>query len=126
MQQEEACESDPLDQRELLVQALPRTPLVPVERRVALAEQAVAEGTQLHDGRLVAVGEVGIAVAELLRQVELEPLRELARPRHRPSVVGKTLEHLGRREQHRLVVPSPLALAAVERRAVANRDKRVL
>ena len=47
VQQEEAGEPDPLDQRELLVEPLPRAPLVPVEIRVALAEQAVAESAQL-------------------------------------------------------------------------------
>ena len=42
------------------------------------------------------------------------------------AVVGEPLEHLGGREQHRLVVAAPLALAPVERRAVADRDERVL
>ena len=126
MQEEEAGEADALDQRELFVEALASTPLVSVQRRVPLAEQAVAERAQLHDRRLVAVGEVRIAVAELLREVELEPLRELARARDRLPVVGEPLEQLGRREQHRLVVAAPLALAPVERRAVADRDERVL
>ena len=100
--------------------------LCPFAIGVALAEQAVAERAQLHDRRLVAVGEVRIAVAELLRQVELEPLRELAGARDRVPVVGEALVHLVGREQHRLVVAAPLALAAVERRAVADRDERVL
>ena len=103
-----------------------RAALVAVRRRVALAEEAVAELAQLLDRRLVAVGEVGVAVAELLRQVELEALRELTGALDRGSVVGEALVHLLRREQHRLVVAAPLALAAVERRAVADRDERVL
>ena len=126
VQQEEAGEPDPLDQVELLVEALPRAPLVPVEIRVALPEQAVAERAQLCDRRRVAVREVRIAVAELLGQVELEPLRELGRARDRFPVVGKPLVHLLGREQHRLVVAAPLALAAVERRAVVDGDERVL
>ena len=126
MQQEEPGEADALDQRELFVETLPSASLVPVQRCVPLAEQAVAERAQLHDRRLVAVGEVRVAVAELLREVELEPLRELARPRDRFPVVGEPFEQLGRREQHRLVVAAPFALAPVERRAVADRDERIL
>ena len=100
--------------------------LWPFADGVALAEEAVAELAQLLDRGLVAVGEVGVAVAELLRQVELETLRELTGALDRGSVVGETLVHLLRCEQHRLVVAAPLALAAVERRAVADRDERVL
>ena len=99
---------------------------MPVECRVPLTEQPVAESAQLHDRRLVAVGEIRIAIAELLREVEFEPLRELARPCNRFLVVGKPLEQLGRREQHGLVIAAPLALAPVERRAVADRDEGIL
>ena len=74
---------------ELLVEARRARPLVPVRDGVALAEEAVAQRAQLLDRRLVAVGEVGIAVAELLRQVELEPLRELDGALDRGPVVGK-------------------------------------
>ncbi len=126
VQQEEACEPDPLDQVELVLETPPRAPLVPVEIRVALPEQSVAERAQLCDRRRVAVREVRIAVAELLRQIELEPLRELGRARNGVSVVGKPLVHLLGREQHRLVVAAPLALAAVQRRAVVDGDERVL
>ena len=46
-----------------------------------------------HVGRLGAVGEVGVAVAELLGQVEREPVGELDRARDGVAVVGEALEH---------------------------------
>ena len=55
----------------------------------------LADAAQLHDRGLGAVGEVGIAVAELLREVELEPLGELDGARDRVAVVGEALEHVG-------------------------------
>ncbi len=85
----------------------------------------VADALQLH-GRRLAVGEVGVAVAEVGGQVEAEPVGELARALDGAAVVGEALERLVRSEQHRLVVAAPLALAAVERRAFANRDEHVL
>src|SRR5206468_2383153 len=111
---EEAGETDALDQVELLVEAPTRVTLVPVCRRVALAEEAVAEHAQLLDRGLVPIREVGVAVAELLRQVELEPLREVDCARDCGSIVREALVHLVRREQHGLVVAAPLALAAFE------------
>ena len=74
-----------------------------------------------------AVGEVGVAVAELLGEVEGESLRDP----HRALGCGpvdphKALDHLGRRAEHRLAVAAAFALAAVERGAAADRDERVL
>ena len=102
-------------------------PLVAVEVAVALGERALADAAQLDDRRLVAVGEVRIAVAELLGQVELEPLGELARSARRRH---------GRRQSDRasapggqkdgLVVAAPLPLAALERGAAADGDEHVL
>ena len=97
-----------------------------VARRVAVGERASQTGASCRIGRVGAVGEVGVAVAELLRQVELEPLGDLDRACDGVAVVGEALEHLGRREQDALVVAAPLALAAVERGAVADRDEHVL
>ena len=57
---------------------------------------------------------------------KLEPFGELAGALDRVAVVGEALEHLVGREQDRLVVAAPLALAAVERRALADRDEHVL
>ena len=91
---------------------------------VALGEGAVADGAQLDVGRVGAVGEVGVAVAELLGQVEGAAVGDLARARG--GVARQALEHLVRREQDGLVVAAALLLAAVERGAVADRDERVL
>ncbi len=109
---------------ELVVEPLARALLVAVCVPVALCERTVADHAQLHVGRVDAVGEVGVAIAELLRQVEGAAFCDLARAER--GVARQPLEHLGRREQHRLVVAAPLALAAVERRAVPDRDERVL
>ena len=91
----------------------------PFSAAVALGERALADAAELDDRRLLAVGEVGIAVAELLGEVELEPLGELARAGDRVAVEREAVEHVGRRGEHAFVVAAPLALAAVERRAAA-------
>jgi len=85
---------------------------VPVRIRIAVVEGDVADLPQLHVGRIGAVGEVGVAIAQLLREVEQAPIGDLARAQR--CVTRQALEHLLRREQHALVVATPLALAAVE------------
>jgi hypothetical protein len=77
-------------------------------------------------GRLFAVGEIGIAVAELLGEVEPQPLGELDRRAHGLGVVGKACGGLVRRAESGLVVSPPLGLAALERRPVLDRDEDVL
>ncbi len=89
-------------------------------------EGAVADPGELDVGGLLAVGEVRIAVPELLGEIELEARGELGGARDRVPVVREALGCLGRRLQDAVVVPAPLALAAVERGAVRNRDERVL
>ena len=86
----------------------------------------MADRGELADRRLVAVREVRIAVAELLREVELEPLREDRAPLGSRAVEGEALEHLLGRAQVALAVPAPLRLAALERGAAADRDEDVL
>ena len=87
----------------------------------------IADRAQLADRRVCAVGEVGVAVAELLGEVEGQALGEKGGALGRRAVdAGEALDHLFRRPQHRLSVPSPLPLAAVERGAAADRDERVL
>ena len=93
---------------------------------VALGDCGLADRGELLDGRLLAVREVRVAVPELLRQVELEPLREHGASLRRGAVEGEALEHLLRRPQVALAVPAPLGLAALERRAAADRDEDVL
>ena len=95
-----------------------------VQPGVALLERAVADALELAARRL-AVGEVGIAVAEVGCEIEAQALGELARALDR-AVVGEALEHLAGREQNRLVVTATLGLRAVERRALADRDEHVL
>ena len=87
----------------------------------------VADRVELADRGVGAVGEVGVAVAELLGEVEGEPLRDP----HRALGCGpvdphEALDHLGGRAEHRLAVAAALALAAVERGTAADRDERVL
>ncbi len=126
VEQEEACETELVDQRELLFEPLAHAALVAVEVRVALGERVLADAAQLHDRGLRPVGEVGIAVAELLGEVERQPLGELDGARCGVAVVGKAVEHVLRRGEDGLVVAAPLALAAVERGAAADRDEHVL
>ena len=125
VQEEEAGEAEARDQRQLVVEAFAaRRACGRCAFGVALGEGAVADGAELDVGRVGAVGEVGVAVAELLGQVELAAVGDLARARGR--VAWQALEHLVRREQDGLVVAAALRLAAVERGAVADRDERVL
>ncbi len=114
VQQEEAGEAELADQHELFFEPLAHAALEAVEVRVTLGERALADGAQLHDRGLYAVGEVGVAVAELLRQVERQPLRELGRAERGVTVVGEAVEHVLRRGEHSLVISAPLALTAVE------------
>ena len=126
MEQEEAGEAELADQRELLVEPRARLLLVAVDAAVALLEGAVADAGELAVGGLVAVGEVGVAVAELLGQVEAEPLGELGGAGDGVAVVREALGDLGGCEQDGLVVAAPLGLAALERGVVADRDEHVL
>ena len=70
-----------------------------VEPAVALVEGAVADAGELDVGGHVAVGEVGVAVAELLGEVEREPSGELGGAGDGVAVVGETLGGLGGRAQ---------------------------
>ncbi len=87
----------------------------------------LAEVGELAGRGVGSVGEVGVAVAELLGEVEGQPLGERHRPARSPRIdIRKALCHLRRRPQHRLAIPTPLALAPVERGAAADRDEHVL
>ncbi len=126
VQEEEAGQSELLDQHELFLEPCANAFLVAVQSRVALDECVLANAAQLHDRRFHPVGEVGIPVAQLLRQVELQALGELDRACNRVAVVGEALEHVGGRGENGFVIAAPLALAAVERRAAANGNEDVL
>src|SRR5947199_9079139 len=91
-----------------------------IAARVAFREGAVTHSSELRDRGLAVLREVGIAVAEILIQVEPELFRELPASLDRIPVVRKELRDLGRRPQKALAVPPPLGLAAVERSAVPD------
>src|SRR6185437_11171733 len=126
VEQEEPGEAELVDERELLLEPAAHASFVAVEVAVALRERALADAAELDDRRLGAVGEVRIAVAELLRQVELEPLGQLGGTPDGIAVIGEPVEHLLRREEDGLVVPAPFLLAALERGAEADGDEHVL
>jgi len=124
VQEEEARQAELRDQLQLVREPLACAPLVPVRVGIAIGERTLADVAQLLVGGVDAVGEVRVAVAELLRQVEDAALGDLARAQGR--VLRQPLDHLVRRQQHALVIAAPLALAAVERRPAADRNERVL
>ena len=126
VEEKETGEPELRDQLELLVQPLSRAPLVPVRACVPLPERALADTSQEHVGRLLTVREVRIAVAELLREVEGQPLCEVVRPGDGRSVAGEAVRHLVRRAEDGFAVAASLPLGAVERRAMADRDEDVL
>jgi hypothetical protein len=127
VEEEEAGEAELGDEDQLLAQAL--VGVAAEEGRglqVALLEGAAADAGELDVGRILAVGEVGVAVAELLREVELEPLGELAGGFDRVRVLREAGRRLARGEEDALLVPAPLGLAALERGPVADGDEDVL
>ena len=127
VEEEEAGEAEVGDQRELLVEPPPCPTLQhSVAWPVALGERGVADAAELDVGGIGAVGEVRVAVAELLGQVELEPLGDSACSRDRFGVIREAFVHVGHGEEHALPVAPPLGLAALERRAVPDRHERVL
>jgi hypothetical protein len=125
VEQEEPVEAEPADQRQLLVEPVSCSLLRSVELGVPLGECPVAKAPEL-DARRFAVGEVGIAVAEVGGEVETQPVGKLAGAVDGVVVVGETLAHVVGREEHRFVVAATLGLGAVERRALADRDEHVL
>ena len=126
VEQEEPGEAELVDQLQLVVEPLARAALVAVRVAVALLEGAVADAGEVANRGLAGVREVGIPVAEVLGQVELEPFRELGRAGHRVAVMREALLPLRGLEEHALVVAAALWLAAVERGAAADRDEHVL
>ena len=126
VEQEEAGEAELVDQRKLLVQTAASLALVAVRAAVALGEGAVADAPELGARGLSRVGEVGVSVAEVLGQVELEARGELAGPLDGVAVEWEPLGRLVGREQDAFVVAPPFGLAALERRATANGYEDVL
>ena len=126
VQEEEAGEAELADQLQLLVEPLARAALVPVGVAVPLLEGAVADPRELPDRRLAGLGEVRVAVAEVLGQVELETCRELAGALDGVAVEREALRQLARSGEDALAVAAPLRFAAVQRGAVTDRHEHVL
>src|SRR5207302_7357131 len=77
VEQEESRQAELVDQLQLFVEPL----ACPVSEhlvicRIALLERAPTDLRELDDRRLGAVGEVRVPIAELLREVELQPFGE--------------------------------------------------
>jgi len=94
VEEEEAGQAELVDERKLLLEPPAHTPLVAVEAAVALRERALADAAQLDDRRLGSLGEVRVAVAELLRQVELEPLGKLSGSANGIPIIRKAVFYL--------------------------------
>ena len=77
VQQEEAGEAELVDQRELLLEPLAHASLVTVEPASSARRTRARRHGSAARSRDRPVGEVGVAVAELLRQVERQPLGQL-------------------------------------------------
>ena len=123
VQQEEAREAVVADQRELLVE--PRAGLAAVgEAAVAPLQLERADLRQLGVGHRV-VGR-RVAVAEILREVEAQPLGQLGRLARRLGQVAEQERHLARALEHVLAVAAPLGLAGLQRAMRADGDQRVL
>jgi hypothetical protein len=127
VEKEEAGEAELGDERQLLAQARIRAGAQSDGRvAVALFEGMPADAGELDVGRIGAVGEVRIPVAELLGEVELEPLGELGGGAHRIPVVGKARGGFPGWKEDAFLVPAPLRFAALERNFVFHRYKHVL
>ncbi len=125
VQQEETRQPEPRDQRQLLVEPLPRpSPLHHADAVVASPESALADFAKLLVGRIGPIREVRIAVPELLCQIERAAIGDL--PRALGGCTRQPLQHLLRRAEDGFLVPAPLPLGAVEGGAVRDRDQRIL
>ena len=123
VEEEEAGEAMVGDQPQLLIE--PRAGLVPVGGApIAALELGPADAREGGLGGLARVGEVGVGVAQVLRQVEAAAVGHGRRRPHRLG--GEPGRGLGGGAQHRLVVSAPLGLAPLEGGAHADRDERVL
>ena len=120
MEQEEAGQPEVADHPQLLVEpggGLARAP-------VALLEAVAAEGGQLRIR--IRVLRAGVAVAEVLGQVEAEPLGEAPALLDRIRVLAKARRHPLGRGEHVRGVAAPAGLRLVEGLAEPDRHHGVL
>ena len=124
VQDEEAGQPEPVDHAQLLLQPGVRGRAVRAAVRVALGDQRPAQlGQRADRGRVL---RARVAVAEIDREVEAQPLGERGRLGHRPRVVLEARRHRLRGSQHVRGVAAAQRLRRIERRVVAQGDERVL
>src|SRR4029077_3663761 len=128
VEEEEAGQPQLVDQRQLALETCQRLrPQSLTAAAVTLRERMRTHFGEQPNRGIGAVREVGVAVAELLREVEREHLCDGGRPLGGgPVDAREVLDHLARRAEEALAVPAPLLLAAVEGRAAADGDEHVL
>ena len=115
MEEKEPGEADVGNQVQLLVKPRVRAGAEQGMRMpVALIESPAADPGELHVCRIFPVGEVGVAIAELLRQVEPEPFRKLDRGPKRVPIVRPARDHVLGWEERHLLVPPTRGLAGLE------------
>ena len=124
VQEEEAGQAERVDHAQLLLQPRPRRGSMRVAGRVALLEAVRAQLRQRAIG--LRVLRPGVAVAEVLREVEGQPPGQLARLRNRARVVLEARRHRRRGGQHVGEVAAARGLRRVQRGVVAQGDERVL
>ena len=113
-----------LDHPQLLLQARVRGAVAADARRVAVVHLRPAQLGELAL-RLAVLG-AGVAVAEVDREVEAQPVGQRERLRDRVRMVGEAGRHRRRRREHVRGVAAAQRLRRVERRVVAQGDERVL
>ena len=123
VQQEEARKAVVADQGELLLEPPPRFAAV-AEAAVATLQLERADLCQLGIGH----GVVGrrVAVAEVLGEVEAQPLGQLDRLARGLGQVAEQERQLARALEHVLAVAAALGLAGLQREVRANGDHRIL
>ena len=93
---------------------------------VAGAQVVVADTRQTRVSGLIGAGEVGVGVAQVARQVELQPLGQAHGLGDGCGVVDEPCGGLGRWSQYGVAVATSLTVGAVQRQVMADRDERVL
>ena len=124
MQQEEARQPERADHAQLLVDA-PLGLARAADGRAGSAPPTLQAQLRQALVGVVVVG-VGIAVAEVLGQVEGQRLRQPPRLGHRIGMVLKARGHRRRRGQHVGVVAPAQRLGGIQRRVLADRHEGVL
>ncbi len=124
VQEEEPRQAELADEPELLLQARRRVAPQAVPGRVAHVEPRRADLRERAVGGPVL--RAGVAVAEVLREVEGQRRGQPRGLGHRVGVVLEARGHRLRRRQDVAVVAAAQRLGRVERRVLAQRDERVL